>query len=349
MPDRLLPLVCALLAALVAIGSPSYAAARGAVFVSPNGDDGADGRTLKTAFRTLERAGTAVGRGHADTVYLGSGTFRSVKDFTLPVTRRPQRWMAVPGARPVIDGGGRTGTALIVTGQDVVIEGLAIANYRGNGIVVGGGAANVTIANNSLRNIASFGWTQAAIMAIESATNVTVEGNRITDTGYVGIGFFASENGNIAGARIRDNSVENTCRAVADCGAIYVGGRSPSAYGAVIEGNRVRNFGPSNKQSRAIYLDDGLSNARVVRNTIDGPGSWVFHIHGGSGNIIAQNTVTLEPRQTLLFHQKRGSRAMRGNRFSGNIVRHPAGPLPAVQYGGTSTGLDLRDNRYIAY
>ena len=78
-------------------------------YVSPQGDDGANGGTPATAFRTLQRAEGAVKPG--DTVLIGSGVYEGDTTARRPgsallsidVSGRPDAWItwkARPGHRP---------------------------------------------------------------------------------------------------------------------------------------------------------------------------------------------------------------------------------------------------------
>ncbi len=314
-----------------------------AVYVSPTGSDAADGRGRATAFRSLERAQAALKSGVADTVYLTDGVFRRSAPLQITGLGRPQSWLAAPGAHPVLDGGGRADAAIGVNGADITVAGLRVTNFAQNGIVVLGGT-NVTIRDNRIDRIASSGWNTAAIMVMHYGKGVTVARNSIADTGYVGIGYFAGPDGDLSGARILDNELTGTCRKVADCGAIYIIGRTPTANGAVIRGNHIDDYGPAGNETKAIYLDDNLSGAEVSGNVISGRGSYAIQLHGGSGNRVVGNTVTLSPGQPFLFHQELPGRRMTGNVVSDNIVRGGgAGPLD-VKYGGASRPT-LRGNR----
>ncbi|MBW4330269.1 right-handed parallel beta-helix repeat-containing protein [Stakelama sp. CBK3Z-3] len=344
---RFLSILLTALLSIVPGGVIARARAQQAVYVSPQGDDSASGRTPQTAFRSLERAGAAVRSGNASTVYLMEGIFRRSSPFVIAPSPRPQRWIAAPGAQPVLDGGNKTGQALMVTGHDVTVQGLRIVNFTDNGIVVSD-ADGVTIRDNVVRHIASPGWTRAAILVVQVAKNVTVEANDVADTGYVGIGYFASAGGNLRGVRITDNRLARTCLRVADCGAIYVSGRTPTANGAIIRGNRIRDYGPSGGEAKAIYLDDGLSGAEVSRNVISGQGTYALQIHGGSDNLIVGNVINLPLGQPVLFYQQKedgSSQAMANNRMSGNVVRAPGQPKLNVKFGGRGSGLILGQNR----
>lgn len=347
-----IPMLASILATLIAathILAPHHSTAApgspdSAVYVSSAGDDEGDGRSLATAYRTLDRAEAAVLAGEADTVYL-DGIFRLDHPFTIKPSPRAQRWLAAPGAHPVLDGHGTVPVGLIVNGRSITIQGLRVTNFKGNGILVAD-ADGVQIINNDIRHISSNAWTQAAVLVMQQADDVTVAGNTIQDTGYVGIGYFASKDGSLRHIRIVGNSLTQTCRLIADCGAIYISGRAPSSRGAVITNNRIDDFGPINKETKAIYLDDGLSGADVSDNHITGLGTYAIHVHGGSNNTIADNIIDLPRGQPVLFHQwieSKDAQPMVNNMLRNNIIISPTARI-VVKYGGPET-LTLSGNK----
>lgn len=316
-----------------------------AVFVMPTGNDHASGRSINEPFRTLERAQATIAAGEADTVYI-DGIFHLDRAFTIKPSPRAQRWLALPGRRAILDGDNKAPAGLIVTGRAITVKGLHITRFTANGIVIGD-ADDVLITDNTVSHINSDTWTEAAILAVQHAKNITVSHNIVFDTGYVGIGFFSSVDGQLGGARVINNVVRSTCRKVTDCGAIYISGRSSSSYGAVVTDNYITDYGPNAAESKAIYLDDGLSYARVSNNRITGSGSYAFHIHGGSHNIISNNIVDLPHGQPLLFHQEFegvGVPNMSDNVLANNVIRAPSVRTLNIKLGGTAKPI-LKGNR----
>lgn len=99
--------------------------------VSATGDDAADGKTAKTAFRSLQKAATVVKPG--DVVLIGSGDYtnsdRGAGSAVLSISVSGTKeawitWKAAPEAKPVIRPGGWAG--IQITGSYHVIDGLEV-------------------------------------------------------------------------------------------------------------------------------------------------------------------------------------------------------------------------------
>lgn len=100
-------------------------------WVSPTGSDSADGRSAKTAFRTLQKAADNVKPG--DVVAIGDGVYTNndVADGGAVLNIRKSgtkdawiTWKAAPGAKPVINPKGWAG--IQITGSYHIIEGLSV-------------------------------------------------------------------------------------------------------------------------------------------------------------------------------------------------------------------------------
>ncbi|TPG38253.1 right-handed parallel beta-helix repeat-containing protein [Sphingomonas koreensis] len=292
------------------------------IYISPRGDDSADGLTRNSAMLTPERAQAKADRLHAAVIYLLGGVFSRATPISIKATSSLREWRAFPGEKPVLEGNGKVSAAFTVQGTDVVIEGLQIQNFRDNGIVIKG-ASGVVISNNEITDIASSRWNEAGILGMQAASNVVISRNSIRRTGYSGVQFAASVDGDISNPKIINNSIEKTCQVVPDCGAIYVTGRPSKPVRAVISGNEIADYGPPTQQTKAVYLDDNASGAVVERNRISGRGSYPIAIHGGSNNQIRKNVITTLRQQKVIFSQSRGntpSTSMTGNRIEENTI-----------------------------
>ena len=84
-----------------------------------------------------------------------------------------------------------------------------------------------------------------------------------------------------------------------------------------------------------IYLDDSTNGAVVVGNVIRNAGSDAVQIHGGSGNLIANNILDLGPGNpsAVLFQaapaDTNPTNAQRGNKITRNIILSDS-PAPKV-------------------
>lgn len=99
--------------------------------VSANGDDNADGKTVRTAFRSLQKAADVVNAG--DMVYVGNGNYSNEEkghnSAVLSVTRSGTKekwitWKPEPGAHPEIHPGGWAGIQF--SGSYHVLDGFTV-------------------------------------------------------------------------------------------------------------------------------------------------------------------------------------------------------------------------------
>lgn len=318
-----------LLAAMIAAGAVSQStdiltASNKTLLVAPSGTQPNGGVVGLDAAATRLAADTAI-----TDVMLLPGVYRPQETFRLANVGRRVTIRAQRAGTAIIDGVGQIDTAMLLSGQQIMVTGLVIRNYRMNGVVIGGGNA-IAIVDNQFENIASHKWSQGAIHGSEVAFDIIVRGNTIRNVGYAAILFEASERGKIHDIRIDANTITGSCRNVPDCGAIYAQGRTGKLNNLVISGNHVSDFGPRGSDARAIYLDDGLSNAVVEHNEITGTGGFSIQIHGGSGNRILSNSIDVCESEGVLFYQDLQHRIMYGNIFRNNILRIRGGRVDAL-------------------
>jgi hypothetical protein len=313
---------------------------RAIVYVSPTGNDNNDGLSADAPFQTFQRAQKEWGRNGVSTIALMTGVYHLSQPLlvknTSPHSPGPQVLTAAAGNAPVLDGGGTTGFAIDVNGDDIVVNGLTVQNFTQSGIMVLG-ARRASITNNHIRNITSTGWNQAGILGMHYVPDMTVSGNTIEHVGYAGIQFAGEAD--LSNPHIVGNTIIDSCKTVADCGAIYLLGRTPKSGGAVIRDNRIEGYGPVKNETKAIYLDDGLSGATVSGNTISGRGTYAFQVHGGGNNVIEGNVVTPTPGQPAMLYQsindKEGT-TMAGNVFAKNQIAGSRDRRSMIHFDGKS-------------
>jgi hypothetical protein len=253
-------------------------------------------------------------------ILLAPGRYPLAAPVALSGPGRPVTWRAERAGTAVLDGGGVTTTALVVSGRNVTIRGLEIRNFTQNGVVVTN-ADHVTIARNHIADISSTAWSQSAIHGGVRATHVVITHNAIERTGYAAILFETNATGDLSSLTIIGNRITDVCRVKADCGAIYVNGRSHRNRATLIADNVVRDYGPAANATKGLYLDDGLSGAVVRGNDVSGTGSYPIHIHGGSDNLVEHNRFA-GAGHFLLYQSLPGTGgpAMHGNRIRSNRV-----------------------------
>jgi hypothetical protein len=166
-------------------------------YVSPLGHDGADGRSLQSAWRTLSAAAERVGPG--DTVEVRGGVYE--EQVLLTRSGKPGAritFKAYRGETPVIDGASidypsdrytRRAMFEVRGAQHVLIEGLTARNASGLGLngvgflVQGPGASRVTLRRLTTRNTPSSGiavWGGVSMPSYDGATHIVLEDNLVT-------------------------------------------------------------------------------------------------------------------------------------------------------------------------
>lgn len=314
-----------------------------AFYLSPKGNDAHVG-SLKSPFKTLEKARDAMRNSTIKTAYLRAGLYVLTETFTLEEADNGTKWATYP-ADPinaaVIEGRGLKDVIDILGGSNIVIDGLTIRNFTSRGIGVHGGAgwpkakpffdqdfkpaANNIVRNNIVENgnVASPGWDRAAINIEGTTPNTMISNNVVRNTSGYGIGVWSLQKGdNISGTVIKNNAVLNTCTAANDGAAIYICDRTAASNPVIIENNFVRDYGLYKEDLRAIYLDDLASNTLVRGNILSGTGTQPVLVHGGNHNIISGNIIDIGAggKQCVMNYAGRGAAPMIGNKFYDNVI-----------------------------
>ena len=219
---------------------------------------------------------------------------------------------------------GHTRAIEVIDSKGVTIENLVLSGFRGDAVFVKD-SARVTLHGLKVEDSKASAWSQAAIHLTGSVTQSVIDSNIVDGSDAAGILVDTDSQSDISGLRITGNIVRNTCRKVADCGAIHVNDRGRRSVDIAIERNEISGFGPAESKGRAIYLDDWASHVRVRHNRIAGPGVFAFQIHGGHHNLIERNVVDMKAiREAVLYHPRDdGSwKDMNDNRIAYNRFYH---------------------------
>lgn len=315
-----------LIVGLSALTVPTHLVAQEqkAIYVSPTGSDRNDGLSPNSPFVSPERAEVEILKHGGGTVFLMGGVYERKAKFIIPPGAPPQKWKAFAKEVPIFEGGGKALDAIWVKSDGVTIEGLTIRNFLNNGIWAYN-ASNLTVSHNHISNIASTKWGQGGVEVLGNSPNAKIINNIISQIGYAGVEVFGNPPSDTSGTLISDNVISDTCRTKDDCGAIYVSGRSRKSDGAVITNNRITNYGsPPLKKAFGIYLDDFASHMKLAGNIISGRGSNPIFIHGGEGNVITNNIITISSGQQVIYYDTAygpQKSDMRGNRVERNTIR----------------------------
>jgi hypothetical protein len=308
------------------------------VFIAPAG--GGDGRTADhpLAMSALVSNPSLISDG--DEILLLQGVYDIGRSPQLRANNVTMR--SVKPYAAILDGQSKSQNALVVRGNGDTVSGLVIRNFTDNGILIIG-AVGTKILNNRITDITSSTWSRGAIHGGDMAPGTLVEGNLIQRTGFAGIIFDTRPDGDLSNITIRKNTVVQTCQVQRDCGAIYINGRANRSLGkSIIEDNVVQDFGPSQNETKGIYLDDWASGVIVRRNNISGRGSFAFQVHGGSDNQITQNKVNVAG--DFLLYQSNdsgGGRPMKGN----SVTRNSTNTVTTKIWGKAPGKPNLTGNR----
>jgi parallel beta helix pectate lyase-like protein len=307
-----------------------------AFYVSPSGSDTNDGLSPAFPFATLTRAQTAVRASAFKTIYLMNGTFQVTAPLVLTSFDNGEAWLAYPGHQPLLDGRGTVLSAFnVAVANGIRIDGLSLTNFVKWGIYADA-VTGLVVRNNTITNIASNGWNQAAIYIQRSSTGANISFNTIDHTNYAGIWVGANVTDNMSNLTIMGNLLTNTMLTVADGGAIYLLDRNHSSTNILVSGNVVGDRGSGVKHTVGIYLDDDLSNATVVNNVVYGTGVYGVQIHGGDHNTLQSNIFDVTNSSYLgKYNSTSLSFGMGSNVFAYNII-----------YSGTSRSASLWQNAY---
>jgi hypothetical protein len=285
---------------------------------------GADGpfRTL-SAVQAAMRASSTV-----KTVAIRSGTYSIAPALSLSRADSGEVWMSYPGETATLDGGGTGGIDLAGV-SNAKLLGLALQNLGRKGVNIFGGSSAITIRWNAFANCT---W---ACISGAGVTNTTVYRNVINnqiDTTGAALMFWSGRTLAASQNRISHNTIEN-CRGgginfaagandlpnnnnvvdrnilrnitteVTDHGAIYMMDRTHRAVGNEITNNLIDGNGGTRYRSnwtKAIYLDDLISNVMVSGNVCRKCGQYALQIHGGDHNTIVNNVFDISTDGTLL-------------------------------------------------
>lgn len=252
----------------------------------------------------------------------------------------------------VVGDSGRDGIA-VVSSENVSVVQSTIERSRQDGLSAVQ-SKGLTVRDNRIAHSGVIGLPANSLAAInmDQATGVRVEGNTVKDSGYIGIRFHRD-------ARILNNTVEDSCQVLSDCGAIYSwANNDPWPLASVVSGNRVlgtradvadNTYRPYNS---GIYLDD-LSNGVVVKDNDVSRCDSGIHVHNSFNLRIEHNSLSENRRNQIYFsfgHPARDGSTLTGNRIEDNTLTYgPASLGVAIvsRYPDVLHG-DFKHNRYVA-
>ena len=284
-------------------------------FVSPAGDDDANGLSITTPFQTIERAAYAVSPG--DTVFIRGGVYSKNYPESLIVfltvsgtAENPITFKNYPGETPILQMNGTNWGAIKLNGCDyIIIDGLTIIGNNdnitlayaqsqqniignpataGNGIMIDPEYQNdsnkphhVIVRNCSVSKCGGGG------IYTYGADYVTIENNTVfecawyTPYGNSGISFYQSANTDTFPG-VKNFIVGNTCYRNENFIPWYVTNSILDGNGIIIDDNR----NTQNSSNQGFYL----GKTYVANNLVFDNGGRAIHCFESDNVIVANNT-----------------------------------------------------------
>lgn len=208
--------------------------------------------------------------------------------------------------------------------------------------------SNNTIESNLVDNVTGYGsklFDNVGAINIAGDTNATISNNVIENTAGVGIQMNYRENG--SGFTLSNNTITNTdtvattdkadtsSNPVGDDGAIHIitAPGSTKQLDGYVENNYIDGAGV-NRADKGIYLDDGVNGVTVSGNYVNEGGAGdAMQIHGGSNNVVENNTFDLGNGKGILYQTD--GYAMTGNEIENNNFVSSGTGTQAYQFSNT--------------
>jgi hypothetical protein len=200
-------------------------------------------------------------------------------------------------------------------------------NGTAQGVYLQGGPDDVTISDNSIRNISSVRSAKGILIGdngdVNAAKNTVIQGNTIsnvtstgTNTGSikgaygVSVANVALSSGGVTGLNIADNGISN----LTGVGWVHAVGLEGNAPGVVVEDNDISNLNTPSADNIAVWFEisTSLSTAQVHHNN--------FNLTAASFGIAVHPALTGGPVNGTC-----------------NWWNSPSGPTAASNPGGTGT------------
>src|SRR5690606_28316297 len=136
---------------------------------------------------------------------------------------------------------------------------------RHDAIAVKWGGGGETVRNSTIHASGNLGMPTNAHAAINltAGNGAVVQGNRVTDSGYIGIRVFRD-------AVASGNTVDGACLVLTDCGGIFTSARDKLPLNTRIENNVIGNVGKEQRLAWGLYLGDYANGVTVSGNTVTG-------------------------------------------------------------------------------
>lgn len=228
----------------------------------------------------------------------------------------------VVGAKIGIDGSGSRDLAVrdtdiinsaedaLLIGSDARVSGIVVNGSQQHGVRADEDAHTISISDSRFTGVGMLGMPRRSkgVLVFESARDLVIERNQISDAAYLGIRVFRD-------AHVTNNIIKRACLRLADCGGIYTFARDRKKLNTVIDGNRIIDL--AGRSTYGIYLDDFANGVLVQNNHIENSGGGI-ELHNGFDNHIVANRFIGNRHEHMLFNETAPFASISSNRIYGN-------------------------------
>lgn len=228
----------------------------------------------------------------------------------------------VVGAKIGIDGSGSRDLAVrdtdiinsaedaLLLGSDARVSGIVVNGSQQHGVRADDDAHTISISDSRFTGVGMLGMPRRSkgVLVFESARDLVIERNQISDAAYLGIRVFRD-------AHVTNNIIKRACLRLADCGGIYTFARDRKKLNTVIDGNRIIDL--AGRSTYGIYLDDFANGVLVQNNHIENSGGGI-ELHNGFDNHIVANRFIGNRHEHMLFNETAPFASISSNRIYGN-------------------------------
>lgn len=228
----------------------------------------------------------------------------------------------VVGAKIGIDGSGSRDLAVrdtdiinsaedaLLIGSDARVSGIVVNGSQQHGVRADDDAHTISISDSRFTGVGMLGMPRRSkgVLVFESARDLVIERNQISDAAYLGIRVFRD-------AHVTNNIIKRACLRLADCGGIYTFARDRKKLNTVIDGNRILDL--AGRSTYGIYLDDFANGVLVQNNHIENSGGGI-ELHNGFDNHIVANRFIGNRHEHMLFNETAPFASISSNRIYGN-------------------------------
>ena len=228
----------------------------------------------------------------------------------------------VVGAKIGIDGSGSRDLAVrdtdiinsaedaLLLGSDARVSGIVVNGSQQHGVRSDDDAHTISISDSRFTGVGMLGMPRRSkgVLVFESARDLVIERNQISDAAYLGIRVFRD-------AHVTNNIIKRACLRLADCGGIYTFARDRKKLNTVIDGNRIIDL--AGRSTYGIYLDDFANGVLVQNNHIENSGGGI-ELHNGFDNHIVANRFIGNRHEHMLFNETAPFASISSNRIYGN-------------------------------